>query len=188
MYSMKVARMLEYMSFLPKISFTQLSRVSTVCFFFLWVKFHLEPQYRFCYGFVVFGEVILDNCWRTRILIWWLCELIGIGRFIRNWGVQNSDISIFELILEILTGTAFAYGQTSSGKTFTMNGSETDPGIIHRAVKDIFNKIQMVTSTAMATVQAFLMCFREIILLTFTTLGADVWQGVSDPGFLYGNI
>ncbi|XXG48855.1 hypothetical protein AAC387_Pa02g3189 [Persea americana] len=38
-------------------------------------------------------------------------------------------------------GTAFAYGQTSSGKTFTMNGTESDPGIIHRAVKDIFQNI-----------------------------------------------
>jgi hypothetical protein len=28
-----------------------------------------------------------------------------------------------------------------------MNGSETDPGIIHRAVKDIFTKIQMVSSS-----------------------------------------
>ncbi|XP_020533726.1 kinesin-like protein KIN-7N isoform X2 [Jatropha curcas] len=42
-------------------------------------------------------------------------------------------------------GTAFAYGQTSSGKTFTMNGSEANPGIIHRAVKDVFNKIQMIS-------------------------------------------
>lgn len=41
-------------------------------------------------------------------------------------------------------GTAFAYGQTSSGKTFTMNGTEKDPGIIHLAVKDIFDRIQMV--------------------------------------------
>lgn len=44
-------------------------------------------------------------------------------------------------------GTAFAYGQTSSGKTFTMNGSENDPGIIHRAVKDIFSQIQTVSSS-----------------------------------------
>lgn len=42
------------------------------------------------------------------------------------------------------SGTAFAYGQTSSGKTYTMNGSENDPGIIHQAVKDVFTKIQMV--------------------------------------------
>jgi len=44
----------------------------------------------------------------------------------------------------IWSGTAFAYGQTSSGKTFTMNGCETDPGVIPRAVKDIFSKIETV--------------------------------------------
>ncbi|XP_058222021.1 kinesin-like protein KIN-7N isoform X2 [Rhododendron vialii] len=50
---------------------------------------------------------------------------------------------IIHAAVEGFNGTAFAYGQTSSGKTFTMNGSESDPGIIHRAVKDIFTKIQM---------------------------------------------
>ncbi|KAL6842943.1 hypothetical protein ACP4OV_027256 [Aristida adscensionis] len=38
-------------------------------------------------------------------------------------------------------GTAFAYGQTSSGKTFTMNGSDADPGIIPRAVQDVFDTV-----------------------------------------------
>lgn len=52
---------------------------------------------------------------------------------------------IIHAAVEGFNGTAFAYGQTSSGKTFTMNGSETDPGIIHRAVKDIFEKIQMIS-------------------------------------------
>ncbi|KAK1299972.1 Kinesin-like protein NACK2 [Acorus calamus] len=54
------------------------------------------------------------------------------------------------LIKDIITaaargfnGTVFAYGQTSSGKTYTMNGSEDDPGIIHLAIKDIFKNIQM---------------------------------------------
>ncbi|KAH7846900.1 hypothetical protein Vadar_019428 [Vaccinium darrowii] len=50
---------------------------------------------------------------------------------------------IIHAAVDGFNGTAFAYGQTSSGKTFTMNGSETDPGIIHRAVKDIFTKIKM---------------------------------------------
>jgi len=44
----------------------------------------------------------------------------------------------------LCTGTAFAYGQTSSGKTFTMNGSETDVGVIPRAVRDIFATIETV--------------------------------------------
>ncbi|CAL1395742.1 unnamed protein product [Linum trigynum] len=52
---------------------------------------------------------------------------------------------IINAAVEGFNGTAFAYGQTSSGKTFTMNGSENDPGIIHRAVRDIFDKIQDVS-------------------------------------------
>ncbi|KAK9097129.1 hypothetical protein Sjap_022626 [Stephania japonica] len=43
-------------------------------------------------------------------------------------------------------GTAFAYGQTSSGKTYTMNGSQSEPGIVPLAVKDVFQNIQMITN------------------------------------------
>ncbi|KAL7154935.1 hypothetical protein ABFS83_03G037800 [Erythranthe nasuta] len=52
---------------------------------------------------------------------------------------------IIHAAVQGFNGTAFAYGQTSSGKTFTMNGSETDPGVIHRAVKDIFANIQKIS-------------------------------------------
>jgi centromeric protein E len=48
-----------------------------------------------------------------------------------------------------LNGTIFAYGQTSSGKTFTMQGSgsieegtHSEGGIVHMAAKDIFSQIQ----------------------------------------------
>ncbi|GMI77382.1 hypothetical protein like AT1G59540 [Hibiscus trionum] len=64
-----------------------------------------------------------------------------------------SNAKVYELLtkdvihaaVDGFNGTAFAYGQTSSGKTFTMNGSPNDPGIIHRAVNDIFQKIQMIS-------------------------------------------
>ncbi|THH28271.1 hypothetical protein EUX98_g5913 [Antrodiella citrinella] len=36
----------------------------------------------------------------------------------------------------------FAYGQTASGKTFTLTGDEDQPGIIPRAMKDIFSYIR----------------------------------------------
>lgn len=71
----------------------------------------------------------------------------------------------------MFTGTAFAYGQTSSGKTFTMNGSERDPGIIHRAVEDIFERIQMVLPSlvvhkvdALSTVKSIFTKFFVLIL------------------------
>ena len=41
-------------------------------------------------------------------------------------------------------GTVFAYGQTASGKTYTMTGSEQDPGIITLAINDVFNSIEKV--------------------------------------------
>ncbi|XP_074590963.1 kinesin-like protein KIN-7L [Curcuma longa] len=53
--------------------------------------------------------------------------------------------SIIRAAINGFNGTAFAYGQTSSGKTFTMNGSEEDPGIIPLAVKDVFSTIEMTT-------------------------------------------
>ncbi len=46
--------------------------------------------------------------------------------------------------LIFLQGTIFAYGQTSSGKTFTMQGSAECEGVITRAVNDIFKYIQQV--------------------------------------------
>ncbi|KAK4800854.1 hypothetical protein SAY86_021341 [Trapa natans] len=49
---------------------------------------------------------------------------------------------VIRAAVEGFNGTAFAYGQTSSGKTFTMNGSDADPGITRLAVKDVFDKIQ----------------------------------------------
>ncbi|KAF5177436.1 Kinesin-like protein kin-7o [Thalictrum thalictroides] len=38
-------------------------------------------------------------------------------------------------------GTVFAYGQTNSGKTYTMRGSEVEPGVIRLAVRDLFDTI-----------------------------------------------
>ncbi|KAG2277082.1 hypothetical protein Bca52824_059637 [Brassica carinata] len=66
---------------------------------------------------------------------------------------RSTNACVYELLtkdiihaaVEGFNGTAFAYGQTSSGKTFTMTGSETDPGIIRRSVRDVFDRIQMIS-------------------------------------------
>ncbi|KAL2621611.1 hypothetical protein R1flu_001816 [Riccia fluitans] len=43
-------------------------------------------------------------------------------------------------------GTIFAYGQTSSGKTYTMRGSQEEPGIIPLAIQDVFRNIEAETN------------------------------------------
>lgn len=40
-----------------------------------------------------------------------------------------------------INGTVFAYGQTSSGKTYTMMGTQQEPGIIIKAVEHMFDSI-----------------------------------------------
>ena len=47
--------------------------------------------------------------------------------------------------LTYITGTIFAYGQSSSGKTHTITGSQLHPGIIPLAVDEIFNQIANVS-------------------------------------------
>ena len=41
-------------------------------------------------------------------------------------------------VVEGVNGAVFAYGQTSSGKTHTMRGSDDEPGVIPLAVEDVF--------------------------------------------------
>ena len=47
--------------------------------------------------------------------------------------------------LEGYNGSIFMYGQTTSGKTYTMLGSPNNPGILPCALRDIFIKINKIT-------------------------------------------
>ncbi|OAY65182.1 Kinesin-related protein 4, partial [Ananas comosus] len=53
-------------------------------------------------------------------------------------------------------GTVFAYGQTNSGKTYTMRGSAAEPGIIPLSVHDLFHSIQEVVSLLFLSLICFL--------------------------------
>lgn len=46
--------------------------------------------------------------------------------------------------MEGVNGTVFAYGQTSSGKTYTIQGNEMEPGIIPLGIEQVFNHIRHV--------------------------------------------
>ena len=44
----------------------------------------------------------------------------------------------------VCAGTVFAYGQTSSGKTFTMMGTEAQPGVIPMAIYDYMEDVRLI--------------------------------------------
>jgi centromeric protein E len=58
---------------------------------------------------------------------------------------QIYEATTLPLVHKVVSGfnsTVFAYGQTSSGKTHTMRGSDADPGIIPLAVHGVFSLIE----------------------------------------------
>jgi centromeric protein E len=62
-------------------------------------------------------------------------------------GLQPTSPPLIELICFLFcAGTIFAYGQTSSGKTYTMTGDDMVQGIIPLAVHDVFAQIAKVRS------------------------------------------
>lgn len=71
-------------------------------------------------------------------------------------------LPIIESIFQGFNGTVLAYGQTSSGKTYTMTGySDEDPGIIPRMISDLFNSMASADSGLEFTVKV---SFCEIYL------------------------
>jgi len=68
----------------------------------------------------------------------------------RVYGENEESSAIYEgtasdlvrSAMEGINGTIFAYGQTSSGKTWTMKGNEEHPGLIPLAVDHLFRYIE----------------------------------------------
>ena len=64
---------------------------------------------------------------------------------------------IIDSVLEGFNGTIFAYGQTSSGKTHTMQGPDIESiemqGIIPRMVRTVFNRIETASEAIEFTVK-----------------------------------
>lgn len=55
----------------------------------------------------------------------------------------NTGKLLVEEVLDGYNSTIFAYGATGSGKTYTMVGNGEKPGIMVRAVSDLFNLVEL---------------------------------------------
>jgi centromeric protein E len=54
---------------------------------------------------------------------------------------RRTAAPVVDAVLRGVNGTVMAYGQTSSGKTHTMTGTRGDPGVMIRAMEDIFQAV-----------------------------------------------
>ncbi|KAI5388440.1 kinesin-like protein KIN-7D, mitochondrial [Lathyrus oleraceus] len=70
---------------------------------------------------------------------------------------------VVKAAMEGVNGTVFAYGVTSSGKTHTMHGDQTSPGIIPLAIKDVFSSIQDTPGREFLLRVSYLEIYNEVI-------------------------
>ncbi|XP_073457878.1 centromere-associated protein E isoform X2 [Aquarana catesbeiana] len=76
---------------------------------------------------------------------------------------QEVAIPIIRSALHGYNGTIFAYGQTSSGKTYTMMGSPDCLGIIPQAVKEIFRIIKEIPSREFLLRVSYMEIYNETV-------------------------
>ncbi|KAI0081823.1 kinesin-domain-containing protein [Panus rudis PR-1116 ss-1] len=55
---------------------------------------------------------------------------------------ENTAKPLLKNLLDGFNATIFAYGATGCGKTHTISGTETDPGIIYLTMADLFSEIE----------------------------------------------
>ena len=76
----------------------------------------------------------------------------------------------------------FAYGQTASGKTFTLSGDEDQPGIIPRAMKDVFAYIKRTPTREYLLRCSYLEIYNEAIHDLLAPPSSSVSQPVQIQG------
>ncbi|KAM0332256.1 hypothetical protein ACHAQA_002532 [Verticillium albo-atrum] len=76
-------------------------------------------------------------------------------------------------VMEGYHGTVFAYGMTGTGKTFSMQGTASSPGVIPLAITDIFSYIRETPSREFLLRVSYLEIYNERIhdLLSMSTAG-----------------
>ncbi|KAM5191512.1 centromere-associated protein E [Mantella aurantiaca] len=80
-----------------------------------------------------------------------------------NQVYQGVAVPIIRSALQGYNGTIFAYGQTSSGKTYTMMGSPDNLGIIPQAVEEVFRIIQDIPSREFLLRVSYMEIYNETV-------------------------
>jgi centromeric protein E len=93
------------------------------------------------------GEWMVDG---RRSLVAYRGKEGGDYRYDNVFGTYDNNAKVYDSsakrlvrrVMEGYHGTVFAYGMTGTGKTFSMQGTATNPGVIPLAITDIFSYIR----------------------------------------------
>ena len=101
-------------------------------------------------------------------------------KFDTVYGPSSTQVEVFEQVKPMLdeavdgyTATVFAFGMTGSGKTHTISGTETAPGLVPRSIEHVFERLHTQTSTNSAQV--------AMVSLTYVELYNNALYDLLDP-------
>lgn len=77
---------------------------------------------------------------------------------------QSEDLAHLLAAMEGFNAVIFAYGQTASGKTFTLTGSPSSPGIIPLSISDLFSGIRSTPDREFLLRASYLELYNETII------------------------
>jgi hypothetical protein len=90
---------------------------------------------------------------------------------------QNTTAPLVKSVFDGFCATVFAYGATSSGKTHTMVGTQSDPGIMKRSIDDIFLICSDPERETKAEVcSLFIYILEKIFILNFCRCTCPTWK------------
>ncbi|KAI8579444.1 hypothetical protein K450DRAFT_242199 [Umbelopsis ramanniana AG] len=81
-----------------------------------------------------------------------------------NFRIYDDNVAkLVNSTMEGYNGTVFAYGQTASGKTYPITGTHNEPGVIPRAVNDVFEYIKANSTREFLLRVSYLEIYNEAI-------------------------
>ena len=101
---------------------------------------------------------------------------------------EKTTKSLLPKVLNGYNATVFAYGATGAGKTYTMLGTEEEPGIMFRTLHELFIEITKTSELVYQVSMSYLEIYNELIrdLLnpasSFLELREDAKGGVQVAG------
>lgn len=96
-----------------------------------------------------------------------------------NQHIYETNVhNIVRQTLDGYHGSVFTYGQTSSGKTYTMNGTLKQPGIIPQAIYDCFSSIDLFSDREFLFRVSYLEIYNETVRPYYhlSTLNSLLWM------------
>ncbi|XP_054276740.1 uncharacterized protein LOC128995747 [Macrosteles quadrilineatus] len=90
-------------------------------------------------------------------------------RFVKVFDQEAQQVHIYDAVakpvvessLKGYNGTIFAYGQTGSGKTHTISGTKDNPGVVPRALQDIFSAVEQAEGETYDVQMSYLEIYNE---------------------------